>query len=179
MERKVILYIAASLDGYIAKPGDDLSFLSVVEQEGEDYGYAEFIKTIDTVIVGRRTYEKVLSMGFDFPHANKDSYIVTRTPRPDSGSVKFYTGSLKDLVLKLKSQKGKNIFVDGGAEIVNELLKDALIDEFIISILPVLTGDGIKLFKDGRPEQNLQLLTAKQFDTGLTQLHYKLAKSPV
>lgn len=179
MERKVILYIAASLDGYIAKPGDDLSFLSVVEQEGEDYGYAEFIKTIDTVIVGRRTYEKVISMGFDFPHANKDSYIVTRTPRPDSGSVKFYTGSLKDLVLKLKSQKGKNIFVDGGAEIVNELLKDALIDEFIISILPVLTGDGIKLFKDGRPEQNLQLLTAKQFDTGLTQLHYKLAKSPV
>ena len=179
MERKVILYIAASLDGYIAKPGDDLSFLSVVEQEGEDYGYAEFIKTIDTVIVGRRTYEKVLSMGFDFPHANRDSYIVTRTPRPDSGSVKFYTGSLKDLVLKLKSQKGKNIFVDGGAEIVNELLKDALIDEFIISILPVLTGDGIKLFKDGRPEQNLQLLTAKQFDTGLTQLHYKLAKSPV
>ena len=179
MERKVILYIAASLDGYIAKPGDDLSFLSVVEQEGEDYGYAEFIKTIDTVIVGRRTYEKVISMGFDFPHANRDSYIVTRTPRPDSGSVKFYTGSLKDLVLKLKSQKGKNIFVDGGAEIVNELLKDALIDEFIISILPVLTGDGIKLFKDGRPEQNLQLLTAKQFDTGLTQLHYKLAKSPV
>lgn len=173
--RQLIVYIAMSLDGYIAKPNDDLSFLSVVEQEGQDYGYEEFVKTVDAVIVGRKTYDKVISMGFDFPHADKDTYIITRTSKPAIGSVKFYTGELKLLVEKLKSMQGKNIFCDGGAEIINELLKQNLIDEFIISVIPILVGNGTKLFKDGRPEQLLQLVSTKQFDKGLTQLHYKRA----
>jgi dihydrofolate reductase len=173
MSRKVILYIATSLDGYIAKPNDNLDFLSIVEQEGQDYGYAEFIKTVDAVIVGRKTYDKVIAMGFDFPHADKDAYIMTRTPRPSIGSVKFYTGNLKSLVTKLKSESGKNIFCDGGAEIVNELLKHNLIDEFIISVIPILLGNGIKLFEDNRPEQKLELVSTKQFNKGLAQLHYK------
>lgn len=175
MNRKVILYIATSLDGYIAKPNDDLSFLSLVEQEGEDYGYTELMKTVDAVIVGRKTYDKVISMGFDSPYADKDAYIITRTPRPSIGSVKFYTGDLKSLIDKLKSEDGKNIYCDGGAEIVNELLKDDLIDEFIISVIPILVGNGTRLFKDGRPEQKLELVSVKAFDKGLTQLHYKRA----
>ena len=175
MNRNLILYIATSLDGYIAKPNDDLEFLSIVEQEGQDYGYADFIKTIDSVIVGRKTYDKVISMGFDFPHADKDTYIITRTKRPNIGSVKFYSGDLKSLVVKLKSEKGKNIFCDGGSEIVNELLKDNLIDEFIISVIPILVGNGIKLFKDERPELKLELVSAKSFEKGLIQLHYKRA----
>lgn len=174
-KRPLILYIAMSLDGYIAKPNDDLSFLSIVEQEGEDYGYANFVKTVDAVIVGRKTYDKVISMGFDFPHADKDTYIITRTARPNIGSVKFYTGALKSLVDKLKTENGKNIFCDGGAEIVNELLKLNLIDEIIISVIPILVGNGTKLFKDGRPEQKLELVSVKSFDKGLTQLHYKRA----
>ena len=173
MNRKVVLYIAMSLDGYIAKPNDDLGFLSIVEQEGQDYGYEEFIKTVDAVILGRKTYEKVISMGFGFPHINKDAYIITRTPRPAIGSVKFYTGELKSLIEKLKSENGKNIFCDGGAEIVNELLKQDLIDELIISIIPILVGDGTKLFIDGRPEQKLEFVSVKSFEKGLTQLHYK------
>jgi len=173
MTRKVILYIAVSLDGYIAQPNDDLGFLSIVEQEGEDYGYLDFIETIDAVIVGRKTYEKVISMGIDFPHADKDAYIITRTPRPQKGNVKFYTGQLKTLVEKLKAEAGKNIFCDGGAEIVNELLKDDLIDEFIISIIPILLGNGTKLFKDGRPETKLELTSIKSFEKGLAQLHYQ------
>jgi len=171
--RKVILYIATSLDGYIATENDNLDFLSMVEKEGEDYGYATFMDTVDTVIVGRRTYDKVLSMGYDFPHANKNAYIITRTPRPAIGSVQFYTDDLATLVNNLKSQEGKNIFCDGGAEIVHELLKNNLIDEFKISIIPILLGSGIRLFKDGRPELKLELIATKQFDTGLTQLHYK------
>jgi dihydrofolate reductase len=173
MTRKVILYIAVSLDGYIAQPNDDLGFLSIVEQEGEDYGYNDFIETIDAVIVGRKTYEKVISMGIDFPHADKDAYIITRTPRPPKGNVKFYTGQLKTLVEKLKAEAGKNIFCDGGAEIVNELLKDDLIDEFIISIIPILLGNGTKLFKDGRPETKLELTSIKSFEKGLAQLYYQ------
>jgi dihydrofolate reductase len=175
MNRKVILYIATSLDGYIAQPNDDLSFLSIVEQEGQDYGYADFIKTVDAVIVGRKTYDKVISMGFDFPHADKDAYVITRSPKPNIGSVKFYTDDLKSLVEKLKSENGKNIFCDGGAEIINELLKKDLIDEFIISVIPILVGNGTKLFKDGRPERKLELISVKSFDKGLTQLHYKRA----
>jgi dihydrofolate reductase len=168
-----------SLDGYIAKPNDDIDFLSIVEQDGQDYGYGDFVKTVDTVIVGRKTYEKVISMGFDYPHSDKVTYTITRTARPAIGSVMFYTGDLKSLVHKLKSENGKNIYCDGGAEIVNELLKDNLIDEFIISIIPILVGNGTKLFKDGRPEQKLELVSTKQFDKGLTQLHYKRAVQEV
>jgi len=172
-DRKVILYIAMSFDGYIAKRDGDLSFLSIVEKEGENYGYTDFVKTVDTVIVGRKTYDKILSMGYAFPHSDKDTYIITRTSRPSVGSVKFYTGSLNDLVARLKSTDGKHIFVDGGAEIVNELLKDNLIDEFYISVIPVLLGDGISLFKSGRPVIGLKLISSKSFEKGLVQLHYK------
>lgn len=172
MSRKVILYIATSLDGYIATSNDDLDFLSIVDQEGQNYGYDDFIKTVEAVIIGRRTYDKVLSMGFDFPHADKETYIITRTPRPNEGSVKFYDGDLKLLIERLKSEKGKNIFCDGGAEIANELLVHKLIDELIISVIPILLGNGIRLFKDGRPEQRLKLVSVKHFEKGLTQLHY-------
>jgi dihydrofolate reductase len=173
-ERKVILYIAASLDGYIAKSNDDLSFLSRVKKEGQDYGYSEFIKTVDTVILGRKTYDWIMKQVKEFPHAELDSYIVTRVPGENIGKTKFFSGDLKELVLKLKQKKGKNIFIDGGAEIVNELLKEKLIDQFYISIIPILLGDGIRLFKDGLPEQNLRLINSESFDTGLIQLKYDL-----
>jgi dihydrofolate reductase len=172
-DRKVILYIASSLDGYIAKPNDDLSFLSIVQKDGEDYGYTDFVNSVDTVILGRKTYDWIMTQVPEFPHADKETYIITRTKRSSIGKTNFYTGKLKDLISRLKNDKGKNIFIDGGAEIVNELLKENLIDEFIISIVPVLLGDGIRLFKDGRPEQLLKLVSVKSFDTGLAQLHYK------
>lgn len=174
-DRKVILYIATSLDGYIAKTNDDLDFLSIVQQEGEDYGYANFINTVDTVILGRKTYDWVMKNIREFPHADRNSYIITRKARPGFGKTIFYTGDLKELVLRLKNEKGENIFIDGGAEIVNELLKDNLIDEFIISVVPVFVGEGLKLFRDGRAEQKLKLINTKTFDTGLVQLHYQLA----
>ena len=172
-QRKLILYIATSLDGYIAKPNDDLSFLNRVQREGEDYGYANFIATVDTVMLGRRTYDWVMSQVAEFPHADKESYVITRTPRPPEGNVQFYSGDVKQLVKELKRQTGKHIFCDGGAELVNELLQHKLIDEFIISVIPILLGSGIRLFNNGRPEQDLELIAIQQFDTGLTQLHYR------
>lgn len=172
MNRKIILYIATSLDGYIAKPNDDLSFLSIVEQEGEDYGYADFIKTVDTIILGRKTYDWIMAHVPEYSHPDRKTFVITRTARPDIGNTRFYTGNLRDLVLQLKSENGKNIFIDGGAEIVHELLKENLIDEFIISIIPILVGSGTRLFNDGRPEQKLKLISTKKFDKGLAQLHY-------
>ncbi|WP_266203090.1 dihydrofolate reductase family protein [Pontibacter kalidii] len=176
--RKLSLFIATSLDGYIAKPNDDLSFLNLVEKEGEDYGYADFTSTIDTILIGRKTYDWVQrEIGTShYDNGERDVYVLTRTERPSIGRIKFYTGDLRELVQKLKSKNGKDIYCDGGAEVINELLKSDLIDEFIISIVPVLLGNGTRLFKDGRPEQTLELVTAKTFDTGLTQLHYKRKK---
>lgn len=172
--RKLSLFIATSLDGYIAKPNDDLSFLKTVEKEGEDYGYAEFIANTDTIILGRKTYDYVVrEIGSShYVKGEKDVFVITRTPRQSAGRTTFYTGNLAGLVLRLKSETGKNIYCDGGAEIVHELLQHDLIDEFIVSVIPVLLGNGTRLFKDGRPEQALQLVSSKAFDSGLTQLHY-------
>ena len=173
--RTLTIFIATSLDGYIAKPNDDLSFLKLVEKEGEDYGYAEFTANIDTIILGRRTYDWVLKeMGSShYDNGKRQIYVITRTERTGVGKTTFYTGNLTELIKQLKTESGKNIYCDGGAEIINELLKNDLIDEFIISIVPILVGNGIRLFKDGRPEQKLELVSTKTFDTGLIQLHYK------
>jgi dihydrofolate reductase len=172
--RKLILYISCSLDGYIAKPGDDLSFLDRVQKDGEDYGYFGFVSTVDTVILGRKTFDWVMAQVDEFPHANKETYVVTRTVRPPMGKVTFYTGNIRDLVLGLKAKEGKNIYCDGGAEIVNGLLREKIFDELIISVIPVLVGEGTRLFGNGRPEQGLELISAKTFDSGLVQLHYKI-----
>ncbi len=171
--RSTVLYIAMSLDGYIAKPGDDLSFLSIVEKEGEDYGYFSFLDTVDTVVLGSRTYDWILSQVPEFPHADLKTYVISRNKRPQNGNIEFYNGSLKELIQNLKEIKGKNIFIDGGAQVVDLLLQDQLIDEFIISIIPVLLGDGISLFKQNQPEQFLKLVDVQRFEKGLVQLHYK------
>lgn len=171
----VSIFIATSLDGYIAKPNDDLSFLKIVEKEGEDYGYAQFTDTIDTIILGRKTYDYVLKEigSSHYDNGTRDVYVITRTEKPSIGRTTFYTGNLTELITQLKAKTTKNIYCDGGAELIDALLKTDLIDEFIISIIPVLVGSGTRLFKDGRPEQALELIGTKTFDTGLTQLHYK------
>ena len=167
MARKVVIYVATSLDGYIAGP-------NIVEKPGEDYGYADFVKTIDTAILGRKTYDWVMKNMAAFPHAERTAYVITRTPRPSVGTTHFYTGSLPELVAKLKNEPGKDIFVDGGSEVVYELLKNKLVEEFVVSIIPILLGGGVRLFKEGFAEQQLTLLSSKQFETGLVQIHYKL-----
>ncbi len=174
-ERKLILYIATSVDGYIAKPGDDLSFLDRVHVPGEDYGYQAFMDTVDTVILGRRTYDWVLQQVDTFPHADRETYVITRTARPTTGKVQFYTGDLNALIHKLKSRQGGNIFCDGGAALVQALLKEKRLDELIISVIPVMVGEGIRLFQDGRPEQDLQLVSAQSYASGLVQLHYAVS----
>jgi dihydrofolate reductase len=122
----------------------------------------------------RRTYDYVLNEigSSHYDNEQRDVYVITRNQRPKVGRTTFYTGNLSELVKQLKSEKGKNIYCDGGAEVINELLKHDLIDEFIISVIPVLLGNGTRLFKDGRPEQTLEFVQAKTFETGLMQLHY-------
>jgi len=174
MAKKLILYIAMSLDGCIAKPNDDLDFLEMVQQTNEDYGYSDFMNNVDTIITGRKTYDWVMKMVTIYPNADKKTYIITRQKRESNGNLEFYTGDLKELVIRLKNENGKNIFCEGGAEIVNELLNFKLIDECIISIVPTILGDGIRLFKRGFPEQKFELISSESFKSGLVQLHYRM-----
>jgi dihydrofolate reductase len=176
-KRKIIVYIAMSLDGYIADVNGELHFLDLVTEENEDYGYGEFIKSIDTVIIGRKTYDKVLSFGIPFPHSDKEVYVITHTSRLITRKIHFYTGSLTKLVEELKNSKGKDIFVDGGGEVVSAMIKEDLVDELIISIIPVILGDGIPLFKNNLDMKKLELIEPKSFNKGLVQLHYAIMKN--
>lgn len=171
--RKVIVFIAMSLDGFIAGENENLDFLGMVEKEGEDYGYASFIRDVDAVIMGRKTYEKVQSMGIENPHPEKEFYILTRKKRASEGNRVFYNDNPEKLVQELKKRSGRNIFIDGGAEIVNRLVRTDSIDEYIVSVVPVLLGQGVRLFSDENPEQGLHLVECRSYEKGLVQLHYK------
>lgn len=170
--RKLVVYIACSIDGFIAAPNDDLNFLSVVDKEGEDYGYADFIATVDTVIVGRKTYDWVLQHAA-FPHADKQTFVITHQQKAVEGNIQFYNGDMVALIQQIKSSPGKHIFCDGGAAIVNLLLQYDLIDELIISVIPILLGNGTRLFATNRPEQLYSLISSQSFETGLVQLKYE------
>ncbi|HOY13958.1 MAG TPA: dihydrofolate reductase family protein [Saprospiraceae bacterium] len=170
--RKVILFIAMSLDGYIATENDDLSFLDVVAVQGEDYGYAHFVNHIDTIIWGRKTFDKVVSFGGDIPYADKKVFVISRTRSGKKGHVQFVE-NVVPLIEQLKSEEGLDIYCDGGGEIVSELLKHQLIDEMIISVIPHLLGKGKKLFMNNRPPQKLEFVNAKSYKSGLVQLRYR------
>jgi dihydrofolate reductase len=167
------LYIATSLDGYIAAPGDDLGFLSLAG-EGEDYGYEEFIKGVSTIVMGRKTYDWVMTQVPEWPHADVETIIITRSNKAGSGNLHYFAGDPQTLVRELKVRDGKDIFINGGAEIVNELLKGSLIDGFIIFVFPILLGKGVRLWQDGRPEDRLQLVESKSYPSGILELHYSL-----
>jgi dihydrofolate reductase len=164
-----------SLDGFIATKDDDLSWLSIVEKEGEDYGYKSFNETVDTYIVGRITYEKILELtGGVFPQAKEHKcYVISRQERLAEEAVTFYNGNIETLIKDLKSDEGKNIYCDGGGQIVKLLMEKNLIDEYIVSIIPVILGDGKRLFSGNTPFIKLKALPTRTYETGLIQLHYQ------
>lgn len=171
-QRKLYLFIAMSLDGYIAAPDGDICFLPPIDKEGEDYGYTDFIEKVDTVVLGRKTYDKILSMGMADPYGDREVYVLTHSPKVEKGKMHYYSGNLKDLILRLKSQEGQHIYCDGGADTIQQLLAEDLIDEMIISIIPVLLGEGIALFKGGFSLKKLSLVKASSYENGLVKLHY-------
>ena len=173
--RKVMLYISMSVDGFIATKDDDLSWLSVVQDSGEDYGYHELEKQIDTYIVGRRTYDVIKKLtGRTLPQAEKfECYVITRQPGLADPNVNFYNGEIEYLIKELKSKPGKHIYCDGGGQIVQLLMQKNLIDEYIISVIPIMLGSGKRLFIGGVPPVHLKPLPSKYYKSGLVQLHYQ------
>lgn len=172
MESKVILYIAISEDGYIAGEGDNLDFLNTVQIEGEDYGYAQFISSVDTVLVGRKTFDKVISMGYPY-HPDKEVYVITRSKgTSDKACLHFYNQDLVALMSTLKKSTQKNIFCDGGAELAKHLIELNQIDQIILSVVPLKLKSGTSLFKNGCVPENFKLVNSVVFKSGLIQRLY-------
>ena len=166
-----------SLDGFIATKDDNLDWLNVVNMEGEDYGYAEFTANVDTYIIGRKTYDWVVANMRALPQTkNMDCYVLTRSKTEKKDGVTFYNGSLPELIRSIKAKPGKNIYCDGGAEIVKLFMEHDLIDTYIISIIPVILGDGKRLFRGGIQGFSLSAEPPKYFESGLVQLRYERKK---
>ncbi|WP_066894428.1 dihydrofolate reductase family protein [Clostridium nigeriense] len=171
MNRKVILYIAVSLDNYIARENGEVDWLmGDGSNPEEDNGYEDFYKNIDVVIMGKSTYDQVMDWG-DYPYKNCESYVYTRKEVKNNKYVKFTNESPNKLISKLKGKQGKDIWIVGGADIVDLFLKEDLIDEFIIATIPTILGKGIPLFKENNNEIKLKLKESKIFD-GIVQNHY-------
>jgi dihydrofolate reductase len=109
-------------------------------------------------------------------YGERNVFVLARNPKPAENKNTFYSGSFSELISTLKSNEGKNIFCDGGAKTVHRFLLNNLFDKIIISIIPVLPGDGIRLFNESFQEKKLQLIQSKSFEKGLVQLHYRVRK---
>jgi dihydrofolate reductase len=166
-DRKVVLFIACSLDGYIAGKDDDIAWLF----DDDDYGYKKFLASIDTVLMGRRTYDQALRMG-PFPYPDKDCYVFSRSLMGGDDNIEFVNQPVKDFVQTLREREGTDIWLVGGSELIDLFMKERLVDEFIISIHPVVLGEGIRMFRSGFPKQALKLKGSISFTSGLVQVHY-------
>lgn len=170
-QRKIVLFIAQSLDGFIATKEDSLDWLFKVEGEG-DNGYSEFYETIDTILIGKRTYDWIMNqVKGQFPYQNKDCYVFTRSPLDDTANVKFVNEDIVSFTNNLKKQDGKNIWMVGGGEILHTFLKEKMVDELILTIAPTIIGDGIPLFKTGDYQLDLYLKGTRTFNQ-FVELHY-------
>lgn len=163
-----------SLDGFIATENDDISWLNAMDKDGEDYGYHDFISTVDTYIIGRKTYDVVTKLlDGKFPQAQQfKCYVISREQRKPENGVTFYSGRIEELISQIRSTDGKDIYCDGGGEIVNLLMKEDLIDEYIVAIIPIILGNGKRLFLGNTPLLRIEAHPPKYFDTGLVQLRY-------
>jgi dihydrofolate reductase len=169
---KCSVFIASSLDGFIARSDGGIDWLARVERPGEDYGYQKFHDSIDTIIVGRKTYETAL--GFSgWPYAGKRCVVLTHAAPAAKHGEEFHDGPPEALVARLAAAGAKHAYVDGGM-VIQQFLAAGLIDDLTVSIIPILLGDGARLFgKTGR-DVPLELVASRGFDSGLVQLQYRL-----
>ncbi|GHI00320.1 dihydrofolate reductase family protein [Neobacillus kokaensis] len=174
-QRKLVLFIAQSLDGYIATKDDSLDWLFKVEGEG-DNGYSEFLATIDTVFMGKRTYDWLMEeVKGDFPYIDQHCYVFTRNPVENNEHVTFINEDIVTFTSKLKKEQGKNIWIVGGGDLLYTFLKEKLVDELYLTIAPTIIGDGIPLFKEGDYQLELSLKGTRTFNQ-FVELHYIVKK---
>lgn len=172
-QRKLVLYIASSLDGYIATEEHNLDWLLSTEGEG-DNGYTKFYDTVDTILMGRITYEWIIEHEKNnFPYKGKECYVFSKTKREKNQDVTFLCDDIVEFTRKLKNKPGQNIWLVGGGNLLNSFIKEKLVDEIIINITPVLLGKGIPLFKSNDFQTQLFLKGINRYNQFI-ELHYEV-----
>ena len=168
--RKVILGIGISLDGYLARVDGSVDFLFMPK----DFSMAPFFKSIDTAIMGRKTLDVSLKLGGSGSYGPSiKTYVYSRTmPAGERDGMTFTQEPPVKLVAKLKKARGKDIWLMGGGELAREFLKDDLVDEIDLGVVPVLLGEGLPVFPPGFPQLDFKLLENKTYSRGLIALKY-------
>jgi dihydrofolate reductase len=167
---RVSAFLGASLDGFIAEADGGLGFLDPFVHE--EHGYAAFYASVDTLIMGRKTYETVL--GFDaWPFADKRVRVLSRTPRTPRFGERFLSGEPRSVLAALATEGARHVYADGG-EVVTEFLAAGCLDALVVSIVPVVLGEGIRLFGTSPGMHRLSLLSSRTLESGVVQLSYVL-----
>ena len=169
----VSIFIGTSVDGFIARPNGDLDFLP---PGGEPHGYNEFIASVDAIVIGRKTFETVLTME-DWPYADKRVVVLSSRPLDLSGAggvVEQMTGPPADIVSRLAASGAHNLYVDGGVTIQG-FLRAGLIQRLIITRVPVLIGEGVPLFGTLSQDIRLRHIGTRHYPSGLVQSEYEVA----
>ena len=175
-----IVFIATSLDGYIADKNGSLDWLNEIEPVASgDMGYNDHMERIDALVMGRNTLEMVLSFDIEWPY-HKPVYVLSNTlsqvPLGYEDKVFLIKGPLKDVIKQLHLKGLKNLYIDGGITIQN-FLKEDLIDEIIITSIPILLGGGASLFGELEKPLHFEHLKSERFDNAIIQNHYRRARS--
>ena len=176
---KTSVYIATSLDGFIARRDGSIDWLPSGEGAGDqDYGYADFIRSVDAIVMGRGPYETVLSFGA-WPYGEMPVVVLTHQqleiPESIAGMVSVMSAPPGDVVQHLAGLGYQHLYIDGGRTIQG-FLSEGIIDQIIITRVPVLIGDGLPLFGALPGDIRLEHLQTRQFDNGLVQSSYRVIK---
>ena len=169
-------FIAASLDGYIARPDGALDWLPQGQSEGDDHGYTEFMKGVDALVMGRRTYETVLGFG-SWPYGETPVVVLTHGPPlrvPPGAKVEFMQGEPNAIVGRLAQRGWTGLYVDGGATLTGFLAAGAL-RRIVVTRIPVLIGSGIPLFGPLAKDVQMRHVRTTAYPSGLVQSEYEVA----
>jgi dihydrofolate reductase len=169
----IVYYVAASLDGYIATPEGGVDWLSAVEREGEDYGYGDFISSIDLLLMGRATYDFARSVD-PWPYRDMRGLVFTHRPLPDPPpGVQATTRGPAEALSEPRAEPWTRAWLVGGGKLAASFRAAGLITESIVSIVPVVLGEGIPLFDGSGPLEQLELVSSRSFPSGLVQNRYR------
>jgi len=178
--RKIIVNIATSADGYVARTDGSLDWLTARPAPKGFYGLPEFSRSVDAKLLGRKTFDVSVKLGASFSPGDVH-YVFSRRPPPAAvpAGVQFVAEPIRAFAERLRNQAGKNIWMMGGGEIIGSFLDENAIDEFIVSVVPIFIGEGIPLIAPKHREVPLQLLGSQQFPDGVVQLHYRVQQAKV
>lgn len=173
---EIKLYIATTIDGYIAREDGSLDWLYALPNPNQiDHGYSGFFETIDTVIMGRTTYETILGFGVEWPYSNCISYVITSKEnyQAKTPNTKVLNNLSIENLDKIKADSKKHIWLIGGGKVITEFINFDQIDEMILCMIPTILGTGIRLFPDKPKETLFQLTKSESFKTGIINLTYR------